>query len=78
MNRLSSRVAIAVVVAQAATFAGHVPAAHADSLVNDPAALVNPFIGSTGTVTGSGNTFPGADRPPRSLSTTRTAPRTAG
>ena len=32
-------------------------------LVTDPAALVNPFIGTTGTITGPGNTFPGADAP---------------
>ncbi|MEY9964049.1 putative alpha-1,2-mannosidase [Streptacidiphilus sp. MAP12-16] len=35
------------------------PAAHAVGLVNDPASLVNPFIGTSGAV----DTFPGADAP---------------
>ncbi|HJP79015.1 MAG TPA: lectin [Pseudonocardiaceae bacterium] len=63
MHRLLSRVAIGVAAALTATSLSHLSPAHADTPVADPAALVNPFIGSAGTVTGSGNTFPGADTP---------------
>ncbi len=63
MNRLLSRATMTVVAALAATFAACVPPAHADTLISDPSALVNPFIGTAATVTGSGNTFPGADTP---------------
>ena len=63
MHRLLSRVAIGLAVALTATFSGHTPPAHVETPVADPAALVNPFIGSAGTITGSGNTFPGADTP---------------
>jgi predicted alpha-1,2-mannosidase len=37
--------------------------AHGKDLVADPASLVDPFVGTTGTITGPGNTFPGAEAP---------------
>ncbi|MFI5931682.1 lectin [Actinoplanes sp. NPDC051494] len=48
---------VAVLVAAAAVFVA--PGAAAAAVVDDPAALVNPLLGTAG----AGNTFPGADAP---------------
>jgi predicted alpha-1,2-mannosidase len=63
MALVASLLRIALVTATALSFTGTVSAARADPLVTDPASLVNPFVGTSGTITGSGNTFPGADAP---------------
>jgi predicted alpha-1,2-mannosidase len=60
---LLTRLAVGVMSALAVVVVPAQAPAHAAGLVADPAALVDPFIGSSGTVTGSGNTFPGADTP---------------
>jgi len=59
LRRVAGTAVTATVAALALSGAGAAAPARAAALVADPAALVNPFIGTTG----SGDTFPGADVP---------------